>query len=125
MRNLILSSIILGLLSSCSVMMAAKRDGVSVTQVQSCHTRAQLLASGVTLIDTRWLPTGEIVEVYRVQKERGSAARAFMHGVLDISTCGLWEAVGTPIEACSDKKEYYFIRATYDEQEVIKKLELM
>jgi hypothetical protein len=72
-----------------------------------------------------YLPTGELIEVYPVLEERGSPARAFMHGVLDVSTCGLWEVVGTPIEACSNPKKYYIIRVYYDCNEVIQRVELL
>lgn len=124
MKRLILILACTTLLSSCSVMMAAKKEGVPLNHVQSCQTRAQLLATGVNLIDSCRLESGELMETYQVQKEKGSASRAFMHGLLDVSTCGLWEVVGTPIEAYSDQREYYFIRVIYDQNEVIRRIEL-
>ena len=111
--------------SSCSVVMAAKKEGVSVEKLQCARTRGQMIACGVTVISSDRTPTGELVEVYQVQKERGSAARALMHGVLDVSTLGLWEVVGTPIEVCVDNKEFYTIRVFYNEQEVVQKVELL
>lgn len=124
MRKIILVMLSLTLLSSCSVMMAANKEGVPLEQIQFCHTRSQLLSRGVNLIDSCRLESGELMETYQVQKEKGSAARAFMHGALDISTFGLWEVVGTPIEAYSDQRAYYFIRVIYDQNEVIKRVEL-
>lgn len=125
MKNIIFLLLSLTVLSSCSVVMAARKDGVSVEKVQASRTRGQILATGPTVVSSDLLPSGQIVEVYQFQKERGSAARAFMHGLLDVSTCGLWEVVGTPIEAIADQKEYYTIRITYDENEVVQVVELM
>jgi hypothetical protein len=127
MKKFISCLSILGLLilSSCSVIMAAKKEGMSLSKVQTLHTRSQLIASGATLVDSEWSADGQLVEVYRIQNERGSAARAFMHGLLDVSTLGLWEVVGTPIEVCVDKRQYYCIRVTFDQQECIRKVELL
>ena len=124
MLKLALSAVLIGLTSSCSVAMAARREGVNIEKIQSSRTRGQLIACGVTVISSEKSYSGELVEVYQVQKERGSAARALMHGALDIGTCGLWEVIGTPIEAC-DTKEYYVIKVYYDLNENIKKIELL
>lgn len=113
------------LFSSCSVVMAAKKEGVSIDKVQSCRTRGQFISAGAQIISSERMPNGDLVEVYQYQKERGSAARALMHGVLDISTCGLWEAVGTPIEACVDEKGYFSIKVTYDAYENVQHVELL
>lgn len=121
---LYLSLFCLFTLTSCSVMMAAKKEGMSVTQVQTLRTRSQLISSGACLIKSERLISGELCETYQIQNKRGSAARAFMHGVLDVSTCGLWEVIGTPIEA-TKTKEYYCIRVTYDENEYIRRVELL
>lgn len=104
--------------------MAARKEGVSIDKVQNARTRGQLLACGANVLSSERMPTRELVEVYQFQKERGSAARAFMHGVLDISTFGLWEAVGTPIEAC-DTKEFFTLKVYYNCDETINKVELM
>lgn len=116
--------VIVLLSASCSVAMAARKEGVSIDKVQGARTRGQLLACGANVLSSERIPTGELVEVYQFQKERGSAARALMHGVLDISTLGLWEAVGTPIEAC-DTKEFFTLRVYYNLDETINKVELM
>ncbi len=125
MKKIILCLMILIVSSSCSVIMAANKEGVGITEIQNCRTRAQVICTGAALVDSRHLPNGEWMEIFQVQKERGSAARAFMHGVLDVSTFGLWEVVGTPIEACTNKKDYFFIRVTYDQQENIQRMELL
>ncbi len=112
-------------LCSCSVVMAAKKEGTSLDKVQICRSRGQFLALGAKVISSERLSTGELVEVYQFQKETGSAARAFMHGALDVGTCGLWEVVGTPIEACVDDKTFFSLRVYFDECENCKKIELL
>jgi hypothetical protein len=125
-KNMVCLSVLsLAILTSCSVVMAAKKEGMSVTQVQTLRTRGQLIASGAHLISSDRLPTGQLCEVYQIQNKKGSAARAFMHGLLDVSTCGLWEVIGTPIEACGDAREYYCVRITFDEDECIRRVELL
>lgn len=112
-------------LESCSVIMAAKKEGTNIETIQASHTRGQFLACGAKIICSERLPTGELVEVYQYQKESGSAVRALMHGVLDISTMGLWEVVGTPIEACASEAKYFIIKVYYDEYENATKVELL
>lgn len=124
-KNLTLLTLLLAVLSSCSVAMAANKQGVSLDKVQACRTRGQVISTGALVIDSEKYENGELVEVYQIEKERGSAARALMHGVLDVSTCGLWEVVGTPIEACSDQKEYYSLKVFYDDRDNVKKIELL
>ena len=124
-KCILLIALFVSVLTSCSVAMAARKDGVSITKLQACRTRGQVLACGVLVVESVRDGNGDLVETYQVQKERGSIARAFMHGVLDVSTLGIWEVVGTPIEAHADQKQYYCIRVYYDECEVIKKVELL
>lgn len=118
-------AIILSLFTSCSVVMAAKKEGTSIEKVQSCRSRGHFLAIGANVITSDRLDNGELVEVYQFQSEKGSAARAFMHGVLDVSTLGVWEVVGTPIEASMDDSSYFSIRVHYDQYENVKHIELL
>lgn len=108
-------------LSSCSVAMAAKKEGTTISNVQQCRTRGQFIAQGGKVISRERLSNGDFVEVYQFKKERGSTARAFMHGVLDVSTCGLWEVIGTPIEGC-DKDEFFAVKVVYDSNENVKNI---
>lgn len=117
--------ILLCILPSCSVIMAAKKEGTSIDKVQGCRTRGQFLSSGATVVSSERLPTGDLIEVYQFQKEKGSAARALMHGVLDVGTLGLWEVVGTPIEACVDDNGCFSLKVFYDCSDNIKKIELL
>ena len=110
---------------SCSVFMAANKDGADVSQVQAASSRTQFLNLGAKVISSERLPSGELVETYQIPKERGSAARAVMHGLLDLSTFFIWEIVGTPIEGSLDKQEFITVKVTYTTDDIAKKAELL
>ena len=111
-------------LLSCSVYMAAKKEGVSIDELNQCKTRSCVISKGAIPIDDKKNEYGEIVEeTYQVQKPKGSAGRAAMHGVLDVFTLGIWEAVGTPIEGSVGKKEMYPIKIYYENGEKIDRVE--
>jgi hypothetical protein len=57
----------LGLLTSCSVVMAAKKEGTSIDKVQVCRSRGQFLSCGATLISSERTGCGELVETYQFQ----------------------------------------------------------
>ena len=124
MKKIISLMLSVMLLSSCSVVMAAKKDGVNIEKVQCAKTRSQIIASGGTIISSERNEKGELVEIYRFKKETGSIPRAVMHGCLDVCTWGLWEVAGTPIEGYQNQPEYYTVRVTYDHQEYVKRMEL-
>jgi hypothetical protein len=125
MKKLVLTVVLLGICSSCSVVMASKKEGVSVEQVRSCRTRNQLLACGATIVNTEKLPSGELVETYQVPQEKGSTARAVMHGILDVATLGIWEAAGTPIEGNLSQKKFFIVKVYYNQNNEVTKMELL
>ena len=110
--------------SSCSVAMAARKEGTNISNVQRCRTRSDFVGQGGRIVSRERLSNGDVVEIYQYKQERGSVARAFMHGVLDISTCGLWEVLGTPIEASSNDTGYFSLKVTYDMDDNIKSVEM-
>lgn len=111
-------------LASCSVIMASDKGGVDIELVQRARSKMDLIALGGEPISYSKNDLGEPVEVYRLMKERGSVARAFMHGLLDLSTAFIWELAGTPIESALDEKKYFSLRVTFDQEDLIKKIEL-
>jgi hypothetical protein len=108
-------------LSSCSVAMAAKREGISVSKIQRCDTRMQLVSLGGEIMSRNILESGDIVEIYRFKEEKGSTSRAVMHGLLDVSTFCIWEVVGTPLEA-RKSNEFFSVKVVYDSGENIKNI---
>ena len=125
-KNLIISLLCIPLLSGCSVFMAAHKTGVDSEQLGECRTRACIISKGAVPLHAKKDNKGNIIEeAYQVKKPTGSAARAVMHGVLDISTFGLWEIAGTPIEGTMDKNKSYPIKVIYqNDGETIKAIQL-
>jgi hypothetical protein len=105
--------------------MASKKEGADISQVESSRTRNDFLRLGATVVSSQQLSTGELVETYQIPKERGSAARAVMHGLLDVSTLGLWEIAGTPIEGNLNKPQFFTVKVTYNLDGIATKAELI
>lgn len=101
-------------LSACSVVMATRNNGDDPKQISQCKTRTCLLAAGLVPLEQKKNKNGKIYfENLRGALPTGSASRAFMHALLDLSTIGIWEAIGTPIEANKAKKTSYIISVDY------------
>lgn len=49
-----------------------------------------------------------------------STGRAVAHGAMDVLTLGLWEVIGTPVEAITGNK--YQITITYDKEDKVVKV---
>jgi hypothetical protein len=111
-------------LTSCSVVMASKTDGIDIDSMQNIYTRTELIELGAEAVLSEENDEGQKVETYKIQKVRGSIARAFMHGLLDLGTAFLWEFAGTPIEHALDEQKFYTVKVTFDENEQIQKMEL-
>lgn len=107
--------------TSCSVCMAARKEGTNVVKIQHCKTRSEILAQDAQIISAERNESGELVETCKFKKERGSTARAAMHGVLDIATTGLWEFIGTPIEG-SIQDEFFCLRIVYNDDNTVKRI---
>ncbi len=104
--------------------MASHRDGTAIESLQSALTRTELIALGARAVTSENNEAGDLVEIYQIQKERGSIARAVMHGLLDLSTIFLWEFAATPIEHALDQQKFYSVKITFDADEQIQKIEL-
>ena len=125
MKKLIFVVSCLSIFPSCSVFMAAKKEGADINQVQASHTRSDFLNLGAKIITSERMPNGELVETYQIPKQRGSTARAVMHGLLDISTFFIWELAGTPIEGSLNKPEFITVKVTYSPDDIAKRAELL
>jgi len=115
------------LLSGCSVFMAAQQKGVDVNVLAACKTRTCIMNHGATPIQTTKNKSGSIIaETFQAEIPSGSAARAAMHGVLDVATLGIWEVAGTPIEAIKGEKQNYSIKVTYaSDENIINSMQLL
>lgn len=110
---------------ACSVYMAGAKTGTDIASVQKCTSRIQFINLGATVISSERLPDGKLIEIYQMKAEKGSAIRAIMHGLLDVSTGFAWELVGTPIEAILNEEKFITVKVTYNPEDVILKAEFI
>jgi hypothetical protein len=111
-------------LTGCSVYMAATKKGTSNERIQQCRTRNDIISQeGVEILSSTKTEDGGLIEEYKIQlKSQMSGFRAVGHGVADVFTLGLWEAIGTPTEGVL-RGQKIIIKVYYDKDEVIKKIE--
>lgn len=122
MKNVCLVFVLL--LNGCSVYMAAsghKEPDLGAFSIGS--TRAQVEAQLGNAKGSETIEGGARRDLYEYTLgNEPSAGRAVAHGAADVLTLGLWEVIGTPVEAGSqgDKKQ---IRVVYDENDRVKSIE--
>lgn len=87
--------------SGCSVYMAAAGDEQpNLSNVHRGASRGEVeMALGQPKTLTTTTDGGTTATYEYVRGNEPSAGRAIGHGVLDVLTIGIWEVVGTPIEA--------------------------
>ena len=106
--------------TGCSVYMAAKQpDKKDVSVFNKGTPRAHVIAECGKPVHTLENKDGTKTDIFVfVQGYSGGAkaGRAFFHGAADILTLGLWEVVGTPIEAVADGTEVK-VEVAYDVDE--------
>lgn len=112
------------ILTGCSVYMAAAGDkepnlgafsiGSSRGQVEQQLGNAKASTS---------LENGDRVDTYEYTlNNEPSAGRAVAHGAADVLTLGLWEVIGTPIEAGSQGQKRQ-VRVTYGSDSKVKAID--
>lgn len=107
-KNICLSLVIVSLLalSGCSVGMALsgkKEPNLSVLRVGATKGEVEVqLGHPVSVVTAE---DGSQAATYEFETgNEPSAGRAVAHGLMDVVTLGLWEAVGTPIEGLKGGK---------------------
>lgn len=129
-KIILLLGVVLLLFSiGCSAVMAVKQPEQKNLNVLEMGThkdavRAELgapISTGVTV-------EGEKLEYdvfgFSEGNSRGwGVARAFLYGVLDFFTLGLWEVVGTPLEGSISGGEKKNIRVLYNERNKVARVE--
>ena len=105
----------------CSVYMAANQPSQKdLSLLSKGQPRAKLLAEFGTPIHTEQ-NNGQRKDIFTfTQGYHGGvkAGRAILHGVADVATLGLWEAVGTPSEGYMNGTQLS-AEVTYDAQDVV------
>ena len=108
-------------LSGCSVYMAANQPNQKdLALLSKGQPRAKLLAEFGTPIHTE-IKDGQRKDIFTfTQGYNGGvkAGRAILHGVADVATLGLWEAVGTPAEGYMNGTQLS-AEVTYDAQDIV------
>ncbi|MFN7709534.1 MAG: hypothetical protein ACK5O7_01020 [Holosporales bacterium] len=102
--------------SGCAVYKAASNEGVDVSDIDRCTTKACFLSHGMEIVDQHELNDGKYTETYRAMARKSGLnyVRAAGHGVLDVMTLGIWEVAGTPVEnAISNNRGFITVKATY------------
>jgi hypothetical protein len=102
-------------LQACSVGMAMSgSENPDLGAIRVGATRGEVELHLGSAIKTTPLPDGGRADVYQYEiGNEPSAGRAVGHGVMDVLTLGIWEIVGTPIEAVQG--ETYHATISYDE----------
>ena len=109
-------------ITGCSVFMAAKQPEKKDTKMLAVGVpRAVILAEFGAPVST--VKNGdETVDIFSFKQGYGKAAkfgRMMFHGVADVTTLGLWEIIGTPVESGFDGNNIAY-QITYDQNDNVK-----
>lgn len=120
MRALFVGSAMLFLpMQGCSVMMAMSGDkdpNFAVLQVGAPRGVVELELG--TAVEQHVARDGTTTCVYEYTiGNKPSGGRAVAHGVMDVLTLGLWEVIGTPVEAFLPK--HHRITVVYDARQTV------
>jgi hypothetical protein len=116
--------LVLPILTSCSVMMAANLKGTHLKSIEKATDREELIAAGASLVSSKQV--GDVkIEQFRVLHKKGSIARALVNGVLDLGTAFFWELIATPIESSYDQDSYFKLLVTFDHKDQIQSIEIL
>ena len=111
---------VLGTIPGCSVGMALSGDeNPDLSAIKVGATRGEVELHLGPPIETKTGRNGMRIDTYEYEiGDEPSAGRAVAHGVADVVTLGLWELVGTPIEAVQG--ETYRTTITYDSKDRVR-----
>ena len=116
LKLFIIFSINLIPIPGCSVYIAANQaDKKNVHVLDKGTPRSQVMAEFGELLYTKNEPgkTCDVFSFVQGYAKGAKAGRAFFHGAADFFTLGLWEVVGTPVEAVPDgssvQVEVYYV----------------
>jgi hypothetical protein len=100
------SLIIGGSIQACSVGMALSgSEAPDLSAIKVGATRGEVELHLGTPLQSDTLADGNRADVYEYEiGNEPDTARAMGHGVMDVLTLGIWEVIGTPIEASQGKK---------------------
>ena len=113
-----LLTVISALLPGCSVGMALSgQEDPDLSVLRAGETRGAIEMQFGSPVN-EWIDDGKSHCLYSYTLgNEPSAGRALAHGAMDVLTLGLWEVVGTPIEAGAAKENAHSIMVVYDAEE--------
>ncbi len=124
-QKIIIFPIIALLISSCSVGMALSGHEQKDTSVfyygahrSFVHAKTGLPSHTVQDKEEKWIDTYIVIK-----GNEPSAGRAIGHGIMDVLTLGVWEVIGTPIEAVAGGEEHDRYTIYYDGDDKIEKVD--
>lgn len=115
-------TILLLALTGCSVYRASHQPTLKDMSVLTPGTsRDRVIAEFGAPVDSEPYGDGkkDVYTFVQGYSETAKTGRAFFHGAADILTIGLWEVVGTPLEAAFDGKKIS-VSVIYDKKERVK-----
>lgn len=119
---LLLILLSLNVVSGCSVYMAAKQPGKKNVDLFRAGTPRSMLLAEFGLPTVSEVRTDgrkhEIFKFTQGYSTGAKAGRAVFHGVADVLTLGIWEAIGTPTEGVFNGDELAY-EVTYDNDEKV------
>jgi hypothetical protein len=103
--------------TGCSVGMAMSgKHPPNLGAIRVGATRGEVELQLGSPRETAFLPDGRRTDVYEYELgNEPSAGRAAMHGIMDVLTLGIWEVVGTPIEALQGETKRLAITYTAED----------
>ena len=106
----------------CSVGMAMSgKNNPNLGMIRKGASRDEVELTLGPPIKTVSIDAGRRLDVYSYQiGNEASAGRATGHAVMDLLTLGLWEIVGTPIEA--NQGDEYELSITYDKDDRVESI---
>ena len=110
--------------SGCSVYMAAKQPPAKNMDVMNVGTPRSMVLGEFGQPVTSEVKEGLKVDVFAFTQgysKGAKASRAVFHGIADVLTLGIWEAVGTPTEAVFDGTKVSY-QIEYDASDRVKKV---
>ncbi len=125
LRSVFAIIIIFMLTQGCSVYMAAKQPDKKDVSVFNIGTpRQHVIAEAGRPLYTKEHADGTLTDTFVFVQGYSSGAkagRAFFHGAADVLTLGLWEVIGTPVEAVADGTEVK-VQVDYDANEKVQNI---
>lgn len=108
-------------ISGCAVGMALHgRPDVDLAALHIGQPRDEVIMILGQPIKTATLEEGRM-DIFECQKGNApSTGRAVGHAAMDVLTWGIWEVVGTPVEAMGSSK--FRVTVTYDKEDKVSKL---